>query len=395
MKRLIITLLILLLGAAPATAPSDLEELKQKALSDDVNTSKAAFKSLIAKGAPAKPVLREVVRELLTRDKGKIQENAALLADAAKYNATDQKITELRKLARQIIDKLETNDGLVKTAQENYQALAQLQSEMAAPLRSAIYDCLKRRPELLAIWRQTPTPPAENPFLAPEEAKLIPIGEKALGMTVSQASTLTPATERNEPKDAAKRHFWFFRACRQIEAYNANFDHLIDKEEIACAKATNAYRESLGIMPLEIDARLIQAARRHSKEMADLKYFSHKSPNESEFDFARRYKNAGFPHLGSENIAMGLSSGDGVFRVWFNSPGHHINMARPESTSLGIGRWKNYWTQNMGSGPRLMFASDTERNRLVVRGDILKPDVEMKPEEERRTLPGLPADLFK
>src|SRR5882762_3932880 len=139
MKRSLILLVILLLAAAPATVPADLEELKQKALSEDFNVSRIGLKTLIAKGAPAKPLLREVVRELLTRDKSKIQENLAMLADVAKYIATDEKITELRKSARQTIDKLEA-DHNVKLAQENYQALAELQSEMAAPLRSAIYD---------------------------------------------------------------------------------------------------------------------------------------------------------------------------------------------------------------------------------------------------------------
>jgi uncharacterized protein YkwD len=220
------------------------------------------------------------------------------------------------------------------------------------------------------------------------------LAEKALGMTLMQASGLSAANERNVPKEPAKWNFWFYRMCRQIEAYNASFENLLDKEEMVNVRATNAYREALGILPVELDARLIQAARRHSKEMVELKYFSHHSPNPSEKDFERRYLNAGFKDLGSENIAMGMSSGEAAFKIWFESPGHHVNMVRPGNTALGVGRWKNYWTANFGNGPRMMSANETERNRVAVKGEIIKPDVDYVEKEERRGLPGLPAELF-
>ena len=89
MKRSFVLLVIVLLGAAPTTTPSDLQELRQKALSEDFNVSRMGLKRLIAKGAPAKAVVGDVVRDLLTRDRAKIQENFALLADVAKYRATD------------------------------------------------------------------------------------------------------------------------------------------------------------------------------------------------------------------------------------------------------------------------------------------------------------------
>src|SRR5205823_3169531 len=113
-------------------------------------------------------------------------------------------------------------------------------------------------------------------------AKLIPLAEKAMGMTIVQGNGLIAANERSVPKEPAKWNLWFYRMCRQIEAYNVGFENLLDKEEIANVRATNAYREALGILPVELDARLIQAARRHSKEMVELKYFSHHSPNPSE-----------------------------------------------------------------------------------------------------------------
>jgi uncharacterized protein YkwD len=384
---------LLLLAAAPATAPDDLDDLKQKALSEDFNVSRIALKALVAKGASARPMVREVVQELLTRDKTKVTENAGLLAEAAKYKDLDAKLTAQRKIALDNIAVIE-REKTVKEATENYRSLGELWKENAAPLRSAIYDAIKRRPELLAIWRQTPIPAAENPFPPVEEVKLIPLAEKAMGMTFMQANGLSAANERNVPREPAKYNLWFYRMCRQTEAYNATFENLLDKEEMANVRLTNAYREALGILPLELDARLIQAARRHSKEMCDLKYFSHHSPNESEKDFDRRYINAGYKDLGSENIAMGMGTGEAAFKIWFESPGHHVNMVRAGNNSIGVGRWKNYWTANFGNGPRMMLASDSQRTAVIVKGAILKPDEPFVQQEERRGLPGLPAELF-
>jgi uncharacterized protein YkwD len=385
--------LLLLISAAPAADQADLEELKQRALLEDFNVSKAAVKALVAKGAGARPALREVVRELLTRDKAKVVENAALLGDVARYNELDQQLAAQRRKARENINVLE-RDKTVKEAAEIHTALKELWSQNAAPLRSPIFDAMKRRPELLAIWRQTPAPAADNPFPPAEEVNLIPLAEKALGMTLGQATALVAANERNVPKEPARLNLWFYRMSRQIEANNSGLENFLDKEEMANVRLTNAYREVLGIMPLELDARLIQAARRHSREMVELKYFSHQSPNESEKNLERRYLNAGYKDLGGENIAMGITSGEQAFKVWFESPGHHFNMVRPGNNSIGVGRWKHHWTANFGNGPRTMLTSDAAKSQALVKGEILKPDEPFVQQEERRGLPGLPAELF-
>jgi hypothetical protein len=83
-----------------------------------------------------------------------------------------------------------------------------------------------------------------------------------------------------------------------------------------------------------------------------------------------------------------------MFKVWFESPAHHVNMVRPENTSIGVGRWKTLWTANFGIGPRMMWASETERKRVVVKGEIVGPSEVIRLEEEKRGLPGLPAELF-
>src|SRR5437660_1284296 len=136
-------------------------------------------------------------------------ENAGSLADAAKYKELDEKLLVQRKKATENIAVLE-REKTVAEATENYRALAKLWKENAAPLRTAIFDAMKRRPELLAIWRQTPVPAAENPFPPAEEAKLVPLAEKAMGMTMVQSNGLAAANERNVPKEPAKWNFWFY-----------------------------------------------------------------------------------------------------------------------------------------------------------------------------------------
>src|SRR5882724_3090376 len=242
---------LLLMAAAPATGPTttpaDVEELRQKALSENFDVSRVALRALIAKGATAKPAVRQVVQELLSRDKAKVMENAGSLADVAKYKEIEQKLAAQRKLARDNIGVLE-RENTVKEAAENYRVLGELWKESAAPLKSGIFDAMRRRPELLGIWRQTPTPAGENPFLPADEAEIVQLAEKGMGMTVMQASVFAAATDKNEPRDQTKWNFWFYRICREVEAYNNGFERLLDKEETTNVRATNSYREALGII---------------------------------------------------------------------------------------------------------------------------------------------------
>ena len=122
-----------------------------------------------------------------------------------------------------------------------------------------------------------------------------------------------------------------------------------------------------------VQERLIQSARRHSKEMVDKNYFSHTSPTPGKETFSQRTANAGYDQGSAENIAAGSASGRDTFWQWFDSPGHHVNMTRPSGVALGVGRWSTTWTQNMGAGVRLMLMTDAERAQIKVKGDILKP----------------------
>lgn len=109
---------------------------------------------------------------------------------------------------------------------------------------------------------------------------------------------------------------------------------------------TNAERTKAGLAPLQIDSKLMAAAREKSQDMQTNNYFSHTSPTfGSPFDrltaLGISYKAAG------ENIAQGQRTPQEVVQGWMNSSGHRANILNANFTHIGVGYVKtgNYWTQ--------------------------------------------------
>ena len=100
-------------------------------------------------------------------------------------------------------------------------------------------------------------------------------------------------------------------------------------------KLLNAERTARGLRPLELDARLVPVARRHSEEMFRLKYFGHASPTEgSPFD---RLASAKIPYArAGENLAYAQSVVV-AHRGLMSSEGHRENILRSDFTRVGIG----------------------------------------------------------
>ena len=97
----------------------------------------------------------------------------------------------------------------------------------------------------------------------------------------------------------------------------------------------NQDRIKLGLKPLEVDMRLVKAARLKSQDMITKNYTSHISPTYgSPFDMLKSmgitYKTAG------ENIA-GAGTVERAYTNLMNSPGHRANMMSPSYTKVGIG----------------------------------------------------------
>ena len=97
----------------------------------------------------------------------------------------------------------------------------------------------------------------------------------------------------------------------------------------------NQERVKQGFKPLEVDMRLVKAARLKSQDMIDKNYTSHISPTYgSPFDMMKSmgitYKTAG------ENIA-GAGTVDRAHTNLMNSAGHRANILSPNYTKVGIG----------------------------------------------------------
>jgi uncharacterized protein YkwD len=367
----------------------ELSRLRQQALGQDVAAAREAFAKLRALGQPAQSSVLGVAEELLRRDRAFITAGRAAVRDPSRVKALEESLASLRQAARENIKRLAKDETLEK-AQENYRKLKEMTEslEVAYKVRLAVLERMARRPDLLEAWRQAA--PKDSRLFGEESEKAVRAeAEQVLGLALDQALATPPFSEDRTP--AAPAHFalWHYRACRRIEAHNERLRPLLGAAEFECVQGINRYREYLGILPCEVDARLIQSARRHSKEMADLNYFSHNSPTAGLQNHAQRMKAAGYDRGYSECIAYGMTSGEMAFRQWFLSPPHHQIIVEPGSVHLGVGHWSGRWTLNMGRDKRLLFLSDEERAKAAPKGDLLKP----QPASATRPARGIPGRM--
>jgi hypothetical protein len=127
---------------------------------------------------------------------------------------------------------------------------------------------------------------------------------------------------------------------------NTHVGAWIDPGEYACMARLNVHRLLIGLDPVEIDPRLVVAAKKHSEEMVAKKYFSHTSPTPRFAGFGQR---ASREHTGASGECIAAGSGDGVgaFKMWYYSQGHHQIMIMG-TPGIGVGRCENTWTLMMG-----------------------------------------------
>ncbi|MEO4054868.1 CAP domain-containing protein [Solibacillus sp. CAU 1738] len=120
----------------------------------------------------------------------------------------------------------------------------------------------------------------------------------------------------------------------------------VDQIEAAVVELTNKERAKAGLAPLQMDSRLMAAAREKSQDMKNNNYFSHTSPTfGSPFD---RLNALGISYsAAAENIAKGQRTAEEVVAAWMASQGHRENILNPNFTHIGVGYVKegNIWTQ--------------------------------------------------
>lgn len=130
-------------------------------------------------------------------------------------------------------------------------------------------------------------------------------------------------------------------------ASNQDGEVSLDAIEAEVLRLTNVERLRAGLPPVAFEARLAEAARRHSEEMAAEGYFSHDSPTPGYTSLTDRIGKAGITRFerASENIAMGTfeprEAASKLVEMWMNSEGHRKNILDPEVRLLGVGTATN------------------------------------------------------
>ena len=121
--------------------------------------------------------------------------------------------------------------------------------------------------------------------------------------------------------------------------------------EAELGRLMNADRARAGLAPLELDPRLSQVARSHSRDMVQHHFVGHVSPSTG--SAADRLHNAKVAtQLVLENVARAYSPGE-VERGWMESPGHRANILSREVDRFGVG----VTLGDVSSGVREIFAT--------------------------------------
>ncbi|MEJ5298527.1 MAG: CAP domain-containing protein [Armatimonadota bacterium] len=116
----------------------------------------------------------------------------------------------------------------------------------------------------------------------------------------------------------------------------------LSEEETRFVELTNAERLRLRLAPLQIDPVLVEAARRHSREMAEKDYFSHESPTPELKTPMRRYLAALGARPAYAMVAENLFYCSRVdvnrgVKALLESTYHRENMLNPAYEYVGVG----------------------------------------------------------
>ncbi|MDQ3128068.1 MAG: CAP domain-containing protein, partial [Chloroflexota bacterium] len=123
--------------------------------------------------------------------------------------------------------------------------------------------------------------------------------------------------------------------------------------------ALNADRTALGLVPVQVDVRLMAIAKERSVDMATKGYFSHTQPDgRNVFDIVRAAKITWFKV--GEIIAWNNypidSTASAANRQWMNSPGHKAIVISKDFNYVGVGvalgpDGRKLWTAVYMKGP--------------------------------------------
>lgn len=135
----------------------------------------------------------------------------------------------------------------------------------------------------------------------------------------------------------------------------------IAQAELAMVDALNADRKAAGLVPLQVDSRLMAIARARSTDMATKNYFSHTQPDgRNVFDLIGAAKITWYSAgeiIAWNNYPTLETSVQAANTGWMNSPGHRKLIVSTSYNYMGVGlavdagSGKKYWTTIFIKGP--------------------------------------------
>ncbi|MDE6779914.1 MAG: SCP-like extracellular [Ruminococcus sp.] len=140
----------------------------------------------------------------------------------------------------------------------------------------------------------------------------------------------------------------------------------------------NEARQEAGLEPIYIVPYLSEIATVRAEECVES--FSHTRTNGESFKTVIDYEQAPWASTG-ENIAAGMSTPEGTFEQWKNSPSHWAAIMSPDYTHMGVGiaydpdsTYKWYWQQ-------LFIKVDTyEKPDGVIEGQYIPDEYSVIPQ---------------
>ena len=151
----------------------------------------------------------------------------------------------------------------------------------------------------------------------------------------------------------------------------------VSQAELAMVNALNADRTAVGLVPVQVDARLMSIARARSADMVAKDYFSHTQPDgRNVFNILNsagiKWYNAG-EIIALNNYATLEQSVAGANSQWMNSSGHKAIIVSNSMNYVGVGlaiagSGKKVWTAVYIKGPDRTGAKATAAKPVVSSG---------------------------
>lgn len=351
---LVVAALVVGLSGAGAKPPAGTRKDAESGVKSSREASKLLSQFRRAKGDPAKQaqlideaiaagpaavlsLQRTIFRELypqIERYRTRFQQQAAGYGKTHPRPIDRQEIIRLRQPVLELVKGEPTKDEIVAKGDPAITRLTEMFVIPRAEVLTESKDLQSEREKLETmgrLWEQCVAAIAQDAPPDGGEKRQFHFTDYLDGEEEIAASLAVPM----DPK------------TQQVLAANARLAGQLDPEEARTVLALNLTRNLLGLPGLLIDLKLAAAARDHSKDMEEKKFFAHESPvpgKKTPWDRAARFGTS----ASGENIFMGSPDGKAANQAWFHSPGHFKNMLGNHQR-VGVGRSGVYFTELFGN----------------------------------------------